>query len=236
MDIRTRTAPGTRYGALDPRPNDQNGNGSFDADEKKNDDIHRGSNGKNTLSHEGSAFVPRNHLDPGTTGRTRTLLAISVCLLVASIVVAFVSWGRDNNDNVSEARHEFKSDGYNYIVVGGGPSGIIVAMKLAQKLNNAKVLLLEAGTASQAAVLKSLHGPGANGGVNGREHEFWNMFDIPLMWSGVASSRGRLGRLMSMQGGDFSVVSPNSWSSHHWPIPLTLLGLGLGGSGLHSAM
>jgi hypothetical protein len=228
-----RTASATRYGALDPRPNDQNGNGSFDDDEKKYDDNHHGSNGKHSVNDEDRVFVPRNHLDPGTTDRTRTLWAISVCLLVAFIVVAFVLWGRHNNDDVSEARREFKADVYNYIVVGGGPSGILVSVKLAQKLKHAKVLLLESGTASQAAVLKSLRRPGGNGGLNGREHEFWNMFDIPLMWSGVASSQGRL---MSIQGGDFSVVSPNSWSSHHWPIPLTLLGRGLGGSGLHNAM
>ena len=103
---------------------------------------------------------------------------------------------------------------YEYIVVGGGPSGILAAYKLARLLPG-KVLLLESGTASQSSVLSSLN------------HEVentlrLNKFDIPLLWSGVASNK--------QQGH----IDPAS--SHQWPMTTMLLSRALGGGGLINAM
>lgn len=99
---------------------------------------------------------------------------------------------------------------FDYIIVGGGPAGILVATKLAESFPGLRLVLLESGTASQAAVLNDKN---------------LNFMDIPLFWSGVASARERRQAL------------PMPFASgHHWPIDKTLLGRGLGGSGLHNAM
>ena len=131
---------------------------------------------------------------------------------------------------------------FDYIVVGGGPSGIITATKLASRLqdDNVRVLLLESGTASQSSVLSSVHSKdngtkifsGTANGVLWEDDEEGgldglrlNKFDIPLMWSGVASRQGRL-----------SALGNALRSSHHWGIRRTLLARALGGCGVHNAM
>ena len=110
--------------------------------------------------------------------------------------------------------HPYDALAYEYIVVGGGPSGILAATRLARLLSG-KVLLLESGTASQSSVLSSLN------------HEIentlrLNKFDIPLLWSGVASNKQQ-GRI-------------DPASSHQWPMTTMLLSRALGGGGLINAM
>lgn len=110
--------------------------------------------------------------------------------------------------------HPDNSLGYEYIVVGGGPSGILVATKLARRLTG-KVLLLEAGTASQSSVLSTLN-------QDTEDTLRLNKFDIPLLWSGVASSKQQ--------------DHLDSSSSHQWPMTTMLLSRALGGGGLINAM
>lgn len=130
---------------------------------------------------------------------------------------------------------------FDYIVVGGGPSGIMTAFQLAKKLPTAKVVLLESGLISQSAVLESLNQNHpkqqttnkARVDLNGNLHasspqqSALNSYDIPIMWAGVSSTQRR-----SQSFG----VEPDPHASTYWPIPLALLVRGLGGCGLHNAM
>lgn len=79
---------------------------------------------------------------------------------------------------------------FDYIVVGAGPAGIIVAMSLANKLlkeadelggQRGKVLLIESGTRSQSTVEEVLRK--INRGGTGNMSARLNEFDIPLAWS-----------------------------------------------------
>jgi hypothetical protein len=81
-------------------------------------------------------------------------------LLFLSAAVALIC-GACHTSNTT--RIPFSFDGsheeYEYIIVGGGPAGILTATKLAKHLSALeKVLLLESGTVSQASVLSSLTG------------------------------------------------------------------------------
>lgn len=115
---------------------------------------------------------------------------------------------------------------YDYIVVGGGPAGIIAATELAKKFPELQVVLLESGEVSQSSVLKRFGRRISGSGLFEDGDFHLNRFDVPLLWTGLASSQERR-NVMGMT---------NSWSKHHWPIEKTLLGRGLGGCGLHNAM
>lgn len=79
-------------------------------------------------------------------------------------------------------RGEEESDGYDVIVVGGGLTGSVVAAKLSEKLPHKRVLMLEAGKASQQ-VLGGTEVPGHR--ANGRWYSWpgtWNgltRYDVP---------------------------------------------------------
>ena len=111
-----------------------------------------------------------------------------------------------------------RREAYRFIVVGGGPAGIIVATKLARAFPSQRVLLLESGTQRPSSVLSERSTDDG--------YMPLNQFDIPLLWSGLASSAGRR-RILHVN---------SDAEGHHWPIEKTLLGRGLGGSGLLNAM
>ena len=159
--------------------------------------------------------------------RTPPLLLL---LVAVTIVMGVVSWHTRRTSQTGLYENEQES-GYEYIVVGGGPAGILFATKLAEHLFRSsppkkrppKVLLLESGTDTQSSVYASLdmlpkmiQGPV----LRGDEHLRLNKFDIPLMWSGVSFPR----------------QESSGWSDHHWPVPNVLLARALGGCGLHNAM
>ena len=89
---------------------------------------------------------------------------IGICsllmILLFPLSVIILLSGIQNNEDclVPEISFGERYEDYDYIVVGGGPSGILVASKLARKLENtsARVLLLESGTTSQSSVVENL--------------------------------------------------------------------------------
>ena len=155
---------------------------------------------------------------------------------------------RDNGSSPSSAKEEPRT--YDYIVVGGGPSGIITATKLAKRLPEASVLLIESGTVSQSSVLEALEEKtekmndtdameidqsGAvlsetalNEAPSSSKRFQLNKYDIPLFWSGVATVQRRTQERFQLK--------PDPKTSTYWPIPLALLARGLGGCGLHDSM
>lgn len=159
--------------------------------------------GKNNY-HELSPLMATKLVPKDENRRRCSLLIIVLVVILVAVFPAQEGLLFYPNDSVA----------YEYIVVGGGPSGILAATKLARLLSG-KVLLLESGTASQSSVLSSLN------------HEVentlrLNKFDIPLLWSGVASNKQQ-GRI-------------DPASSHQWPMTTMLLSRALGGGGLINAM
>jgi len=161
-------------------------------------------------------------------------LLFSLCALVGVVVLSGSFRSGDTNGSFQTDKR-ITGSGINqfaFIVVGGGPSGILVATKIARKLQREgsldQVLLLESGAASQSSVLTTLQNPdiATSGDLSWDAKALkLNKYDIPLMWSGVASNLGREDQL-----------SENSCSLHHWPVPQTLIARGLGGCGLINAM
>lgn len=163
------------------------------------------------------------------------LLILGVFAIVIIISLVSGTWEARGRTNTAAA------NGFDYIIVGGGPSGIITATKLAKAFPHLSVLLLESGTDTQSAVRQNTleNEKTAATTTTTTTPPFktpapifqatagaLNEFDVPLMWSGVASDQGRR-QAMHME---------ESWSEHHWPIRRTLLGRALGGSGMHNAM
>ena len=185
------------------------------------------------------------------------VVGVVILIVVLPLCIILLLRGLESNDNECWIRGMTyggnnggggASETYDYIVVGGGPSGIIVATKLARKLENtsSRILLLESGTTTQSSVmenLENLEGGTTNRRVTSRGLAWvddqggpqLNQFDIPLMWSGTASSQGRLS-YSSSNDDDDADTQHRLWSSHHWPIRKTLLARALGGCGVHNAM
>jgi choline dehydrogenase len=188
---------------------------------------------------------------PNDEGVAVLLGWILVLVLVLVIPLALRTLGGDttsNNTNTNTNTWVFSSardaSSFDYIVVGGGPSGIICATKLARAFPDLIILLLESGTSSQASVLRTVAGTTTNNYNTNTGADFFlggdgidntlNKFDVPLLWSGLASSQGRRRALppKTTNGEKGQAL----WSNHHWPIKKTLIGRALGGSGVHNAM
>lgn len=98
-------------------------------------------------------------------------------------------------------------DEYDYVVVGAGSAGSIVAARLAQK--GFSVLLLESGRATQAS-------------LGGRQYVagHWTIFDIPLEWLSILKNpRWR-----------------EEFEWHVPADPAPAIARGLGGCSIHNAM
>jgi Choline dehydrogenase and related flavoproteins len=178
--------------------------------------------------------------------RRVSFLIIIILLLLLLVEVSFrtISWPshpdwqwsfhHQASSQIEERDQEYrKEQEYDYIIVGAGPAGLLVAFQLAKRLQQesmeaygntdhaGKVLVLESGTKSQSDVMTVLFqaDAGEEEYKAGRAGRGKNAFDIPLLWSELSSK--------------------DDWSeylSHHWPVDQTFLGRAVGGSGIHNAM
>lgn len=175
-----------------------------------------------------STAMGSNNDMPMSTSRGNWWMRLLFCVgALVGLIIVTVSL-RDSDDHHGTFHTGSTYNQYAYIVIGAGPSGILVATKLAKKLlhegSHGRVLLLESGTASQSSVLTTLQHPDVSGDLSWNAKTLrLNKYDIPLMWSGVASSLG--------QQNTRGPVSMN-----HWPIAKALLVRALGGCGLLNAM
>ena len=107
-------------------------------------------------------------------------------------------------------KHEQETPVYDFVVVGGGSTGSVVAARLGQE--GFSVLVLEAGGATQ----KDLGGDGDETAVADK----FTIFDVPLGW--------------------MQVLSDHRWSDEYkWNVPADptpAIARGLGGCGIHNAM
>ena len=147
--------------------------------------------------------------DPTTKSRNKLRVAVIFCasLLViaaiASVVLYFVVFGQhDASDIPSSAMYDF-------VVIGSGPSGSIVAARLAE--NGYCVLLLEAGNASQFEL---------NGTLTVTAETNLTIFDVPLDWNVITANASYSSHYVFHPQGD---VTP-------------LCGKSVGGSGAINAM
>jgi len=186
---------------------------------------------------ENGALLPKrvpDHLKSQSRTTRWLWILVAVSLFIALVFSATIVHLSSQGEGIKSEASDILFD---YIVVGGGPSGIIVASKLARKFPSLKVLLLESGTDSQASVLQATAGDSKSssfafeGFVDGDDAATLNSFDVPLLWSGLAGTRrGQWPFPPVMNVSDFP------WHGHRWPIEKTLLARALGGCGLHNAM
>ena len=159
------------------------------------------------------------------------------CFVAAALISSVGLFGYVLSVKTSHYYYQYASSSstdqcYSYIVVGAGPSGILAATKLANAFPSLQVLLLEAGTTSQAQVQHNLvvqrqmhqHTKKHASSYELQQqqddplfHQHFNSYDIPLLWSSVATSP---------QNSNWKVLPEHS----------TFLGKAVGGSGVHNAM
>ena len=204
------------------------------------------------MSHarEDSSLLPRieheyssssSNLPPFVRRLTRRIAkSLLVVMLVMYTLRVFLLHTTINDDDVNDVEEFSETDRFDYIIVGGGPSGIILAVLLSGYLPNnsddarsnvagdKKVLLLEAGTHSQASLQQLVIDSKRNilnssNNDNDLISQFPALteFDIPLLWSAVASNtdyQWQIGR-----DGDSESINPRVAKL-------------LGGCGIHNAM
>lgn len=186
---------------------------------------------------EHSRFNKRAEKEIRTIRREIKGCAPLIIILTACVLVSYYAY-------FIPIRKQFEQEGYDYIIVGAGPSGIITAVSLAQKLQkearilnrpyHGKVLLLESGTRSQSSVEEMVQQSEKNRPKNknistskkrarSEDSSLLDEFDVPLLWSDC-NSQG-VGKEGMMQ-----------YLTHHWPADNAIIGRAIGGSGIHNAM
>lgn len=167
----------------------------------------------------------------------RILLAVVFILIPILLHLHMDDDESYTSDDSSSSAFQLSGSGtYDYIVVGGGPAGILVATQLARSMDASKIMLLEAGTISQSSVMENLYRRRMEDlaptevpsslmpSFSSSLPQLLNQMDIPLLWSGVASKAS---------SGNKTTASDDF---HHWHVPKTLLAKALGGCGVHNAM
>lgn len=206
----SRGSESYRYGAIDPE--------EFSEEEDRVGDEYEPLE-FNTKTAPNRRWSVLEKLDRQYNGRDRTCCGLfrnitKKCVFATVMLTAFIvlAWyfTRTLLFNI-----ELNPQLYDFIVVGGGPSGSVVTRRLLDE--GASVLLLEAGEHTQYVIDDSDRSAyTTTADLNLATDNSISEFDIPLLWSSVS-------QVAQVHWGRFNALNINPFK-------------GLGGGGMHSAM
>ena len=116
----------------------------------------------------------------------RTFIAIIFVLVLLISLLCYFLFVHDSSESSESSMR------YDFVVIGSGPAGSIVAARLAQK--NFKVLLLEAGNTTQYELNGTLHVTATTN---------LTLFDIPMDWDVITLNASYSKYIYSPRGNNY---------------------------------